>query len=82
MIHLKRAFLQYNALSTVSPELFSLPALEELILIDNGIKNFPQAIRPGKQLQHISLGFNPITEAERARIRKLLPGVQVDFKSK
>ena len=77
--NLKVLYLDSNQLESDDlTSLYNLPNLEKLHLKDNRISHFPNGLEKMKNLKELSIKGNPIPNSELVRIRKLLPGTQIN----
>jgi Leucine-rich repeat (LRR) protein len=68
-----------NQLTSLPPEIGQLKSLITLDLNKNKLSSLPLEIGQLKNLTSLNLNGNPIPEAEREKIRKLLPKCKIQF---
>ena len=86
--NLQELYLDFNNLKSLPPEIGKLKNLRNLNLQSNHLKTLPAEIGQLKQLSWLNIGNdladegntpNQFSEAERKRIRTLLPTVKIEF---
>ncbi|MCU0354852.1 MAG: leucine-rich repeat domain-containing protein [Cytophagales bacterium] len=68
-----------NRLESLPAEIGNLTFLQELNLRDNSLTKLPAEMAQLKHLQVLNLAGNPIADAEKDRIRRMLPNCRVYF---
>ncbi|MBX2927797.1 MAG: leucine-rich repeat domain-containing protein [Saprospiraceae bacterium] len=71
--------LSEQELAKIPEAVYSNIGLEILLLNNNKLSSLPPEIGQLDKLGKLDLSDNPIPEAEREKIRKLLPGVEIWF---
>lgn len=79
LANLQSLNLGWNSLSNLPPEIGLLRQLTDLNLAHNHLAALPSEIAGLKSLRRLNLTDNPIDDAERKRIRSLLPRADIEF---
>ena len=79
LTNLEELNLNYNNLTSLPYSIGNLKNLERLYLHDNKLTSLPESIANLKNLRYLDLEYNPISDEEKERIKKLLPNTKIYF---
>ena len=71
--------LSHNNIKVLPAEISKLINLEKILYWNNGITTLPEEIGKLKDLKELQLNKNPISDSEKAKIKKLLPNTKITF---
>ncbi len=71
--------LSHNNIKVLPAEINKLINLEKILYWNNGITTLAEEIGKLKDLKELQLNENPISDSEKAKIKKLLPNTKITF---
>ena len=80
LTNLRGLRLNNNQLTSLPESIGNLTKLEELYLVENQLTSLPESIGDLTNLRALWLYDNNLTNAERKKIKKLLPNCEIEFK--